>query len=168
MLFSNVDRDSLLEKTIRIRSKFGCCELKCWSQMLREDNTASNVVKLHQDKILYMVPQFTRMGRSIIALVTLISGVTWSSRQKARPLGETTASTDGCFAWSQGINLNLVFWAANWTWRYQNLKPDEIISFLKASLTLQSEAQTVLTKRLIKKIGDFSCNNPGIKKIMQF
>lgn len=32
---------------------------------------------------------------------------------------------------------------------------------VKASLTLQSEAQTVLTKRLIKKIGDFSCNNPG-------
>ena len=63
-MFSNVDRDSLLEKTIRIRSKFGCCELKCCSQMLREDNTdhVSNVVKLHQDKILYMVPQFTRMG----------------------------------------------------------------------------------------------------------
>ena len=31
----------------------------------------------------------------------------------------------------------------------------------QASLTLQSEAQTVLTKRLIKKIGDFSSNNPG-------
>ena len=123
----------LIEKTIRIRSKFGCCELKCCSQMLREDNTdhVSNVVKLHQDKILYMVPQFTRMGRSIIALVTLISGVTWSSRQKARPLGETTASTHGCFAWSQGINLNLVFWAANWIWRYQNLKPDEIISYFE-------------------------------------
>ena len=28
-------------------------------------------------------------------------------------------------------------------------------------MTLQSEAQTVLTKRLIKKIGDFSSNNPG-------
>ena len=36
----------------------------------------------------------------------------------------------------------------------------------QASLTLQSEAQTVLTKRLIKKIGDFSCNNPGT--VMQF
>ena len=34
-------------------------------------------------------------------------------------------------------------------------------TLLKASLTLQSEAQTVLTKRLIKKIGDFSSNNPG-------
>ena len=42
------------------------------------------------------------------------------------------------------------------------------VTMFKASLTLQSEAQTVLTKRLIKKIGDFSCNNPGIKKIMQF
>ena len=41
------------------------------------------------------------------------------------------------------------------------------VTMFKASLTLQSEAQTVLTKRLIKKIGDFSCNNPGVKKIMQ-